>query len=374
MWKVGPLPPIAALCFSADGMRLFAGAYARVSVWDVSAGALTHRLEGVEGSVHEIAVSPDGKLLAVGGGKPGQTGSVALYDAANPRQPLRKLGDHTDVVYGMAWSPDGKRLATASFDKSVKVWDAATGAALTTVKDHSAAVLAVAFSPDGKLLASGGRDRSVKLFDAATGKSLRTLIGHAQDIHAIAFSADGASVISSGVERPLRWWETATGKSVRNQGGHGGDVFEIRRSADGKQLLSVSADQTARVWDGVSGALQKSYSTGGDPLLAAAMSPDGTRVAAGSVSGLIRLWDAASGRLLALAIERPEATPRLESLFTTPEGYVGGSEGAAAQLRWEVGGVEVPGAPFTAALVKPEEVLKSLRGEPVAKVKFEVPK
>lgn len=374
MWKVGPLPPVAALCFSADGKKLFAGVYGRVSVWDLSGGALIQRLAGVEGSVHELALSPDGKQLAVAGGKPGQTGVVALYDAVNPGQPLRKFGDHTDVVYGIAWSPDGKRLATASFDKTVKVWDVGTGAALVTVKDHSAAVLAVAFSPDGKLLASGGRDHSVKLFEAATGKSLRTLIGHTQDVHAIAFSADGSSVISTGVERPLRWWETATGKSIRNQGGHGGNVFEVRRSGDGKQLLSVSADHTARLWDGASGALQKSYNSEGDPLLSAAISPDGTRVAAGGVSGLVRLWDAASGRLLVLALERPEAAPRLEAILATREGYVSGSEGAPAQLRWEVGGVETPPAPFVAALVKPEEVLRSLRGEPVTKVKLELPK
>lgn len=374
MWKAGPLPPIGALCYSADGKKLFAGSYGRVSVWDVAAGALVSRLEGVEGSVHDLALSPDGKQLAVAGGKPGQTGVVLLYDAASPGRPLRKLGDHTDVVYGMAWSPDGKRVATAGFDKVVKVWDAATGAALVTVKEHSAAVLAVAFSPDGKLLASGGRDRAVKLFESATGKSVRTLVGHAQDVQAVAFSADGNSVISSGVERPLRWWDLGSGKTVRSQGGHAGGVFEVRRTVDGKQLLSVSADQTARVWDGVTGALQKTYSSGGDVLLAAAISPDGTRVAAGSVNGFIRFWDAASGRLLALAAERPEATARLEALLITPEGYVGGSEGAAAQLRWEVGGVDVPAAPFVAALAKPEEVLKALRGEPVTKVKLELPK
>jgi len=373
MWKVGPLPPVSALCFSADGKTLFAGAYGRVSVWNLTTGALTRRLEGIEGAVHDLVLSPDGKQLAVAGGKPGQTGTVLIYDAADPGRPIRRFGDHADVVYGVAWAPNGKRVATASFDKLVKVWDVGTGAALVTVKDHSAAVLAVAFSPDGAVLASGGRDRSVKLFDAGTGKSLRTLIGHNDDVQAIAFSADSKSVISAGVERPLRWWETATGKSIRNQGGHNGSVFEIRRSADGKQLVSVSADQTVRAWDAVSGGLQKTYSSGGDPLLSAALSPDGTRVASGGSSGVIRLWDNA-GRLLALAFERPEAAPALEALLVTPEGYVSGPEAATGHLRWEVGGVEVPAAPFAGALVKPEEVLKALRGEAVTPVKLAAPK
>jgi WD40 repeat protein len=382
--KAGPISPVTAVCFGPDGKRLFVGSYGRVVVWNLEQGRVSGYLDGVVGAVHDLELSPDGKQLAVGGGEPSQTGTVLFYDAAAPARPVSKLAGHSDVVYALAWTADGKRVATASFDKTVKVWDlpaampALTVPALTvpalTVKDHTDAVLAVAFSPDGKTLVSGGRDHSVKVFDAATGKSLRTLTGHDQDVQALAISADGKSVISSGREPGLRWWDLATGKLTRNQGGHGNSVFEVRRSVDGKQLLSVSQDQTVRLWDGDSGGQQKAYSSNGDPLFCAALSPDGKRVAAGSWNGLLRLWDAASGRLLVLGFALPDPSAKPEWLLATPEGYLSASEGAPAVLQWKVGGEAVAAEPFSGTLLKPEEVLKALRGEALSPVKLQMPK
>jgi WD40 repeat protein len=372
LWKVGPLPPVSAMCFSADGKLLFTGAYGRVSVWDLEQGRVSARLEGVEGAVHDLSLSPDGKLLAVAGGSPAQSGTVLIYDAVSPGKPLRKIGDHTDVVYGVAWTTDVKRMATASFDKTVKVWDTATGAVKLMVKDHTDAVLAVAFSPDGNVLVSGGRDNSVKMFDSSSGKSLRTLTGHNEDVHAIAVSADGRFVISAGVERQLRWWDTATGRS-RNAGTHNSQVYEIRRSADGKQIVSVSEDQTVRLWDGANGSQQKSFNAG-EPLLSAALSADGKRIAAGSASGMLRLWDVASGRLLVQGIERPESSPQHDYMLATPEGFLTGTDAAIAQLGWEIGGQPVPPEPIAQTLLKRDEVQKALRGEAVTKPKIELPK
>ena len=368
--RIGPLSPITALCFNADGTRLFVGTYGRVEAWDLTQGKLLKTLEGVEGAVHDLELSPDGKQLAVGGGKPSQTGTLLLYDAALPTKPVRIEG-HADVVYSLAWSPDGKRLATASFDKTVDVWEvAAPSKPALTIRDHTDAVLAVAFSPDGKLIASGGRDKAVKLFDAATGKSLRTLSGHTEDVFAIAVSADSKSIISTGPERVLRWWDAATGAVTRNQGGHGSDVFEIRRSADGKQLLTVSRDQTARLWDGVSGGQQKSFTAAGEPLFAAALTADGKRVAAGGANGVIRIWDAASGRLLLLGLMADAAG---ELILATPEGYVQAGPLTLPALTWRVGSETVPSDPFS-PLVKPDEIQKALRGEAVTPVKIPVAK
>lgn len=372
--KAGPLSPVTAVCFGPEGKRLFVGSYGRVAVWDLEQGRVSGYLEGVAGAVHDLELSPDGKQLAVGGGEPSQTGTVVLYDATTPARPGLKLAGHSDVVYALAWSADGKRVATASFDKTVKVWDLPATTPTFTVKDHTDAVLAVAFSPDGKTLVSGGRDHSVKLFDASTGKSLRTLTGHDQDVQALAVSADGKSIISSGREPGLRWWDLATGKLTRNQGGHGSSVFEVRRSVDGKQLLSVSQDQTARLWDGASGGQQKAYSSGGEPLFCAALSPDGKRVAAGSWNGLLRLWDAGSGRLLVLGFALPDPVAKPEWFLATPEGYLSASAGAPAALQWKVGGEAVAGEPFSGTLLKPEEVLKALRGEALTPVKLSMPK
>jgi WD40 repeat protein len=371
--KVGPLPPVTAVCFTGDGKSLLVGSYGEVSVWDLEQGRISGKLGGVEGAVHDIAISPDGKILAVAGGKPSQTGTVLLFDAAAPFQPKGRLEGHADVAYSLAWSPDSKRIATGSFDKTVKVWDVAGKSEVFTVRDHSDFVYAVAFSPDGKILASGGRDKAVKLFDASNGKSIRTLSGHGGEVLAVAVSSDGKSVLSTGMEPAIRWWDAATGKTKNTQRGHGREVFEIRRSADGKQFLTVSQDHTARLWDGASGAPVKAFNSEGEPLLSAALSPDGKRLAAGGAEGRVRLWDVASGRLLVLALVVPgSATPEL--LLATPEGYVAGSPGTLAQLQWRVGGEPVAQEPFTRGLIKPEEVFRALRGEAVTAVKLEAPK
>jgi WD40 repeat protein len=325
--RVGPLAPVTALCFSPDGASLLAGGYGRVTVWDLPAGAASRRLEGVEGAVHDIRCSPDGRWIGVAGGKPALTGAVLLYDAKAPAKPVRTLGGHADAVYGFAWSPDSRRLATASLDKTVRIHDLEGADAPLVIREHSAFVYAVAFSPDGAFIASGGADRSVKLFDAKTGKAIRTLNGHSQDVLAVCVTQNGQWVLSTGLEPQVRWWNAATGSSGRSMGGHGRPVFEIRLSADGNTLMTVSEDQTVRLWSAATGAAVKSFNSGGDVLWSAALSPDGKRVAAGSASGFVRVWDVASGRLLALGYEAPAKATAPEYLLATPEGYVSVSPG-----------------------------------------------
>jgi WD40 repeat protein len=369
---VGPAAPISAVAFSPDGSRLFVGTYGRVAMWDLATGTVTGHLEGIDGAVHHLAFSPDGKLLGVGGGLPARSGTVLLYDAASPARPVKKLAGHTDVVYDFAWSPNSARIATASFDKQVRIWDAAAGATTQTIKDHSDVVYAVAFSPDGAFIVSGGKDKSVKLFKTDTGKSIRALTGHNAEVLAVAVAPDGKSILSTGVEPALRWWNPEDGSVTRNQGAHGGEVYEIRASKDGKNLTTVGSDQTVWLWDAASGSPVRAFRAG-ERLLCAAESPDGKRIAAGSDTGIVRLWDAASGRLLALLVESPDpAQPGY--LAAVPEGYVAASDSMAKLLRWKVGGQDVPADPFTKALAKPEEVLKALKGEAVTGVKIEVSK
>lgn len=367
---IGPLSPISAISYSPDGAYLVAGSYSRASVWDVKTGKVLRHLDGVDGYVHDIEFSPDGKRLGVAGGRPGREGTVLVYDAANPDKPLGKLAGHSDVVYSFAWSPDSKRIATASLDKTVRIWDAAAGTSSITIKDHSDFVYGVTFSPDGALIASCGKDKAVKLFDSKTGKSTRALSGSNNEVMAVAFSTDGKSVLSTGIEPGIRWWTIDTGTVAKTVGGHGSEVYEIRFSQDRKVICTVSLDQTVRLWDGATGALQKTFPSGGEPLLSASISPDGKRVAAGGANGMVRIWDVATGRMQAVGVELPEKTPQPQYLMTTPEGYVSASEGFLPLVQWHVGGEAVPGEPFSKALAKPEEVQKSLRGEAVSPIKF----
>jgi WD40 repeat protein len=144
----------------------------------------------------------------------------------------------------VAFSPDGKQVASGSDDSTVRLWDAATGAPLQTLEGHSNWVRSVAFSPDGKQVASGSDDSTVRLWDAATGAPLQTLEGHSNWVTSVAFSPDGKQVASGSDDNTVRLWDAATGASLQTLEGHSNWVTSVAFSPDGKQVqtLRVSRD------------------------------------------------------------------------------------------------------------------------------------
>jgi WD40 repeat protein len=366
--KVGPLAPVVAVAFSPDGKLLATGSYGQVVVWDVAAVKPLRVLTNVLGAVNDLRFSPDGKLLAVGGGQPSAKGDLRLYRVADWKL-LEVLRGHDDVVFSLAWRPDGKQLASGSFDKTVRLWDVAAGKAVKTFDGHSDFVYAVAFSPDGKLLASASKDRTVKLVEAATGKSVFTFGGMEQDVMALAFSPDGKSVVTSGFEAGIYWWNPQTGERVRVQNGHGVAVHELCFSKDGQLVASAGADRTVRLWNGVTGAAVKALPVG-SMVYSVAISPDRKLIASGSFDGLVRLWDEKSGRLLATLLALPAEKDHADWLVLTPEGYATGSADLAKLARWRMAGREVAAGPVWAALRQPDLVARALRGETVPAPKF----
>ena len=154
---------------------------------------------------------------------------------------------HTDMVGSVSWSPDGKQIASGSSDKSVRIWDAATGKQLTELAGHNDTVYSVSWSPDGKRIVSGSKDNTVRIWDAVTGKQLTELIGHTDIVRSVSWSPDGKRIASGGNDT-VRIWDAVTGKQLTELAGHERFVYSVSWSPDGKRIASGSFDNTVRVW------------------------------------------------------------------------------------------------------------------------------
>jgi DNA-binding beta-propeller fold protein YncE len=355
----GPLASVDAVVFSSDGKLLVTGCYGRVTVWELATGRVSKVLTNVLGAVNDLRFSPDGKMLAVAGGQPSAKGDLRLFDT-NDWKLRGVLAGHSDVVASVAFSPDGKHLASASFDKTVRIWDLSALKAERVFTGHSDFVYAVAYSPDGKWLASASKDRSVKVVDSETGKGRLTFSGMEQDVLALAISRDGERIVSAGYEPALHWWNAKTGQTVRRQGGHSVSVNELCFSKDGKLVASAGGDGTLRLWDDTGTLLRTMQAT--SLVYAVALSPDGKLAAAGCFDGFVRVFETASGKLLASFVSLPASGDEPASLVLTPEGYAAG-HGLQSISRWQMGKQPIPADSAWKWLEQPTLVAKALRGE-----------
>ena len=208
---------------------------------------------------------------------------------------LQTFEGHSGPVNFVTFSPDGSRIASGSYDHTIKIWDAKSGKEIRTLEGHSSRVSSVAFSPDGSRIASGSYDHTIKIWDAKSGKEIRTLEGHSSRISSVAFSPDGSRIASGSDDQTVRIWDAKVGKEIRTLGGHSSGVFSVAFSPDGNRIASGSDDQTVRIWDAKSGKEVRTLEGHSSSASPVAFSPDGSRIASGSGDGTVRIGDAKSG-------------------------------------------------------------------------------
>jgi len=258
-----------------------------------TADALSERTAFTEDSkVLSCAYSPDGKSFAVGL----DDGDISVYSTLSWTK-TQVLGGHTGAVR-VVYSPMSDQLASGSEDRTVRLWDSATGSALIILTGHIDYVNCVVYSPQGNTVASASDDQTVRVWNAMTGECLRTLFGHTGGVSCVAFSPDGSQIVSGGEDGQIRLYDVETGACQQTIIAHAGAIHAIQYSPQGNLLASASEDKSVHLWNAKSLQSHLPSFVVSDSALCVAFSPRGDQLASGHMNGTMALWEVASGSCL----------------------------------------------------------------------------
>jgi serine/threonine-protein kinase len=250
--------------------------------------------------VSSVAISPDERIAAAGGGtQESPDFSIRLWNMSDAHE-IRRLEGHGDRVTGLAFSSDVRFLASASTtDQTVRIWEVATGHQLHCLRDHRARVEHVAFLPGGRHVVSAGNDGRLRLWDVKTGKQVREFVGHQGPVWGVAVSPDGRLIATGGSDRTARLWDSETGEELRQFPEHKDSIYDLAFSPDGRCLLTTDTQaNTLRLWDVKTRMELHQFVGHTAPVWYVVFTPDGRRALSSSDDGTIRLWDVETGNQL----------------------------------------------------------------------------
>lgn len=250
----GVVVPITGVEYSPDGARLLIARYGSVEIVDATTRKRVVELKGHPGKVNAAHFSKDGSQVISASGVTGMSGVATVWDAASGKK-LRELGDgHGDVLYDAELSPDGALIATAGYDRQIRLWDKKSGELVRLIEGHNGAIFDLAFSPDGKVLASASGDETIKLWRVSDGLRLDTLNQPQAEQFSAAFTPDGKFVAGAGADNRIRLWRLVSKDKpminpiVHARFAHEDDIVKTVLSKDGAWLVSASSDGSLKIW------------------------------------------------------------------------------------------------------------------------------
>ena len=251
-------------------------------------------LQGHSAAVTAVAWSPDGNRLATAS----EDATVKVWDAASKREIVTLLG-HTQAIYSLAWSPDGNQLASGGWHDELFVWDVGQANTVLKIDSEQGIVQGLAWSPDGRRIASSGHDGFARVWDATSGQKLMQLAGHGRVVWSVAWSPDGTRLATGGAweDQSFSIWDTKTGKELQHVvNAHGHSIDSLSWSMDGRRLATASADYRVAVWDTESWQELWKQEAHRGQARSVSWSPNSTVLASGGDDGVIKLWNADDGK------------------------------------------------------------------------------
>ena len=283
--------PVTALAIDRTGTQLASSGYHEILVWSLADKSLAKRISNVAQRIYGLDYHPQSSLLAVASGTPSKIGEVKIFDAATGELHA-DLAISEDVMFDVAFSPDGNRLAAAGADASITIFDLSPKSEESSeplrVEGHADWVTSIAWSPDGSKLVTSSRDKTCKVFDASTGDLLITFSGHQTPTHTAIFSADGQQVISGGDDERVRIWNVADAKQQREVGGFAAKVSQVEMLGDKECIAIDKAGKTHRI-SLADGKVLQTINNGSPWLSALVKSHDSKHVYVGNHEGQIQL-------------------------------------------------------------------------------------